>query len=174
MQTQPFPQQLLTVQDMLISYAFSLTSNKEDAKDLCQDTILKVMKNYDKYTEDLNFNGWLFRIMRNIFINNYHRSSRFNASADYIKEMYLDDLRSDYTFAPADYIYERDEIMSIIDGLNDDLRIPLVMHMEGYKYSEISKEKELPIGTVKSRIFLARKKLKNSLKDYISKDSQSC
>ncbi len=76
MESTTFQTRLMSLQANMLNFAYMLTSNRDDAYDLLQDTMLKVLDNRDKYTENTNFKGWVFTIMRNIFINNYRRVVR--------------------------------------------------------------------------------------------------
>ena len=83
-----FQQRLLELQDNMLNFAYLLTSNNEEAHDLLQDTTLKVLDNQDKYTDNTNFKGWVFTIMRNIFINNYRRLVRNQTMVDQTDDLY--------------------------------------------------------------------------------------
>ena len=133
-----FQDRLLGLQDNLLNFAYMLTANREEAKDLLQDTTLKALDNEDKYIDNVNFKGWVFTIMRNIFINNYRRVVRNQTK----------------------------EITTAINSFSEEYRIPFSMHVAGYKYHEIAEKMDLPLGTVKSRIFFARQRLQEMLKDY--------
>lgn len=76
MGTEKFQNDLMRLQSNLLNFAYMLTSNRDDAYDLLQDTTLKALDNEAKYAENTNFKGWVFTIMRNIFINNYRRIAR--------------------------------------------------------------------------------------------------
>ena len=76
MQYDTFQSKLISIQRNLLNYAYTLTANRDDAYDLLQDTTLKALDNRDKYVENVNFKGWMFTIMRNLFINNYCKSVR--------------------------------------------------------------------------------------------------
>ena len=82
MNSNNFQQRLLGLQDNLLNFAYMLTSDREEAKDLLQDTTLKALDNEDKYIDNVNFKGWVFTIMRNIFINNYRRIVRNQTIVD--------------------------------------------------------------------------------------------
>lgn len=158
-----FQYKLISLQDPLLRFAFSLTSNEEDAKDLLQETFLKALKYCDKFVTESNFKAWTCTIMKNTFINNYHRSLRYDMYCEHSKV----ELVHNETFASGsdnpDSVYRSKELEKIIETLDDDLKMPFKMHHEGYKYKEIAKSLTLNIGTVKSRIFVARKKLMKRL-----------
>ena len=161
-----FREQLLNIQESLYSFAYMLTADKEEAKDLVQDTTLKVLNNYNKYFNDINFKGWVFTIMRNIFINNHHRFVRSQTIVDNTETLYHLNLPQESGIETPDGNYTISEIYRIISMFSEDYQIPFSMHIAGYKYSEIASFLKLPIGTIKSRIFYARKKLQVVLKDY--------
>ena len=83
-----FQDRLLGLQDNLLNFAYMLTANREEAKDLLQDTTLKALDNEDKYIDNVNFKGWVFTIMRNIFINNYRRVVRNQTIIDQTEDLY--------------------------------------------------------------------------------------
>lgn len=161
-----FQTKLLGLQSNLLNFAYMLTSNRDDAYDLLQDTTLKALDNEDKYVDNVNFKGWVFTIMRNIFINNYRKVVRSATVIDQTEDLYHLNLPQDSGFETPDGSVAAKEITDAINAFSDDYRIPFSMHVAGYKYNEIAEEMNLPIGTVKSRIFLARQRLQKSLKDY--------
>lgn len=161
-----FNNQLLTHQNVLKYFALKLTTNMDDAEDLLQETFLKALKYKDKFQEQTNLKSWLYTIMKNTFINNYRRNVRKrNVITNSDDKDYLIPAPNFSAVSPESH-YNFKEISKTIDKLSDDCRIPFEMHNDGYKYKEIADELGLPIGTVKSRIFLARQKLTKALKDY--------
>ena len=161
-----FKQRLLGLQDNLLNFAFQLTTNREEAQDLLQDTTLKVLDNEEKYVDNVNFKGWVFTIMRNIFINNYRRQVRSATVIDNTQDFYHLNLCQESGLQTPEGSYATKEISRIINEFSEDYRQPFTMYVAGYKYSEIAEKMGLPLGTVKSRIFFARKKLQALLKDY--------
>lgn len=161
-----FERDLLGMQDNLLHFAYTLTSDREEAKDLLQDTTLKALDNQDKYIENVNFKGWVFTIMRNIFINNYRKVVRNQTMVDQTEDLYHLNLPQDSGFESPDGAYTIQEINKAIAGFSNEYKIPFSMHVAGYKYSEIAERMSLPLGTVKSRIFFARQQLQAMLKDY--------
>ncbi len=154
-----FHYKLVNLQENLSKYAFSLTADKEDAKDLVQETFLKALKCYEKYIYETNFKGWMFTIMKNTFINTYRQSKNHHTFCDPINEgFYLKNVLSPGSDNPESR-YISKEIEDIIETLNENFKIPFKMHHEGFKYKEIADMLELKIGTVKSRIFFTRKKI---------------
>ncbi len=166
MRTETFQSNLMTLQANLFNFAMMLTSSRDDAYDLLQDTTLKALDNQEKYAEGTNFKGWVFTIMRNIFINNYRRSARTATMVDTTDNLYHLNLSQDSGLETPDGSYTAQEITAAINSFSDDFRIPFSMHVAGYKYNEIAEKMNLPLGTVKSRIFFARKKLQERFSDY--------
>lgn len=161
-----FQSNLMNLQANLLNFAYMLTSNRDDAYDLLQDTTLKALDNEDKYAENTNFKGWVFTIMRNIFINNYRRAGRAATVVDTTENLYHLNLCQESGIETPEGAYGVNEISAAIDEIADEYRIPFVMHVQGYKYNEIAEHMNLPLGTVKSRIFFARKKLQTRFADY--------
>ncbi len=161
-----FESRLMSLQGNLMNFALSLTSNREDAKDLLQETTLRVLDNQEKYYENVNFKGWVFTIMHNIFVNNYRRIVRTQTIIDQTDNLYHLNLSQDSSYNSPEKAYTLNEIMNTLNNFEDTYRIPFSMHVMGYKYEEIAKKIDLPLGTVKSRIFFARKKLQALLKEY--------
>ncbi|MCH5221077.1 MAG: sigma-70 family RNA polymerase sigma factor [Muribaculaceae bacterium] len=161
-----FQSNLLSLQSNLLNFAYMLTSNRDDAYDLLQDTTLKALDNEDKYEAGTNFKGWVFTIMRNIFINNYRRGVRSATVIDTSDNLYQLNLSQDSGIESPEDSYTATEIMAAIKEFGEEYRKPFSMHIAGYKYEEIAEQMGLPVGTVKSRIFAARKKLQERFKDY--------
>ena len=157
---------LLSLQSNLLNFAYMLTSNYDDAYDLLQDTTLKALDNEDKYVDNVNFKGWVFTIMRNIFINNYRKVVRSSTVVDKTEELYHLNLPQDSGFQTPEGSFAAMEITKAINSFSDEYRVPFSMHVAGYKYNEIAEKMNLPLGTVKSRIFFARQKLQQQFHDY--------
>ena len=102
--------------------------------------------------------------MKNIFINNYRKKSKANTIVDTTDNLYFINSSSTIVSNGAGTNIQMDELNGMIKGLEDSIRVPFEMHYEGYKYQEIADQLELPLGTVKSRIFFARKELKSTIK----------
>jgi RNA polymerase sigma-70 factor (ECF subfamily) len=166
MGTAKFQSNLMSLQANMLNFAYMLTSNRDDAYDLLQDTTLKALDNEDKFTEGTNFKGWVFTIMRNIFINNYRRGARQATVVDTTENLYLLNIAQDSGMETPEGSYSVSEISDSISDLPEEFRIPFSMHVAGYKYNEIAEHMQLPLGTVKSRIFFARKKLQQRFADY--------
>ncbi len=158
--------QLLGLQGNMMSFAMRLTANKEDARDLLQDTALRVLSNQDKFIDNSNFKGWVFTVMKNTFINHYHKLTRAQSMIEKSVDLYNVDTINPFGSDSTEDICSFNEINKAIEGLNEELRTPFVMSVSGYKYNEIAEKLNIPLGTVKSRIFFARKKLQSELKDF--------
>lgn len=161
-----FNHQLITLEDKLSRFALSLTANKDDAKDLLQETMYKALVYRDQFVQYTNLKAWTYTIMKNTFINNYRRSVRQNTTFDNTKDLFFLNQNKDTITVSPDSAYATQEVNKVIDSLEDEFKIPFKMHTEGYKYKEIAQKLDLKIGTVKSRIFFTRKKLMEALKDY--------
>ena len=161
-----FRKNLIGIQDELLRFAFKLTADREDANDLLQETSLKALDNEDKYTPDTNFKGWVYTIMRNIFINNYRRVVREQTFVDQTENLYHLYLPQDMAYESTERSYDLKEIRRVVNSLPKEYRIPFSMHVSGFKYREIAEKLNLPLGTVKSRIFFTRQKLQEELKDF--------
>lgn len=161
-----FENKLLDLRDNMLNFALTLTSNREEAKDLMQETTLRVLDNKEKYYENVNFKGWVFTIMHNIFVNNYRKLVRSQTIIDKTENLYHLNLPQDSGFDTPDGAYTIKEINKAINSFTDEYKIPFSMHVAGYKYEEIAQHLGLPIGTVKSRIFFARKRLQELLRDF--------
>ena len=161
-----FENQLVDLHGNMLNFALTLTANREEAKDLLQETALRVLNNKEKYYEDTNFKGWVFTIMHNIFVNNYRRIVRSQTIIDSSTNLYHLDLPQDSGFDTPSEACTITEINQAINSFTDEYKVPFSMHVSGYKYEEIATHLDLPIGTVKSRIFFARKKLQTLLRDF--------
>ena len=166
MATATFQTRLMDLQANLLNFAYMLTSNRDDAYDLLQDTTLKALDNSDKYVENTNFKGWVFTIMRNIFINNYRRVARSATVIDQTDDLYHLNLSQDSGIDSPEGSFAAQEITAAINEFPEKYRVPFSMHVAGYKYNEIADEMGLPLGTVKSRIFFARQQLQERFSDY--------
>ena len=162
-QATEFHTQLDKMSVLLHSFAFNLTKNAEDAKDLYQETAYRAMTNMDKFRPGTNFKAWLFTIMKNIFINNYRKKVKANTILDTTDNQYYLNSGTHATGNAAEGSMMLKELNFMVDNLDDSIRIPFLMHFEGFKYQEIADELQLPLGTVKSRIFFARKELKEKI-----------
>lgn len=161
-----FKDRVIGLQGNLMSFAYQLTSNKEAAQDLLQDTTLKALDSEDKFTDNVNFKGWMLTIMRNIFINNYRQNVRKATIIDQTEDLYHLNISQESGLTTPEGSYAVKEITAALNEFSDEYRIPFNMYVAGYKYNEIATKLGLPVGTIKSRIFFARKHLRAQLEDY--------
>jgi RNA polymerase sigma factor (sigma-70 family) len=159
-----FNNALLEMQNKLHYYALSLTSDSEKASDLLQETMLKALTHRDKFSQNTNFKAWVYTIMKNTFINEYRRKVKAKNSLIDPKNDFNSFMGNEYPSPESSY--QSGEINKSISQLTEDYRIPFTMFLEGYKYKEIADELDLPLGTVKSRIFFTRKRLEKVLTGY--------
>lgn len=159
--------------DALYTFAFHLTLNEEDANDLVQETYLKAFRFIDKYHEGTNAKAWLFKILKNAFINQYRRKSKQPTQVDYEEIInYHDEEDSQYSSYQdlREDMFQHmmgDEVTEAINALPVDFRVVILLcDIEGFTYEEISKIIDIPIGTVRSRLHRARNMLKDKLKAY--------
>lgn len=165
MSTIEFNDSLIRLESYLKSFAMTFTRNQEDANDLTQETMLKAMSYRNHYTPQTNFKAWVFTIMRNIFINQYRRKVKSGTIFDHSADLFLLN-HSDGGGNPTENYLLGKELNQKIALLADEYKRPFEMHHKGFRYKEIADELHIPIGTVKSRIFIARKKLMEQLPDY--------
>ena len=166
MTAQEFTNSLIGMKGNLQRFAMTLTSDRDSALDLVQDTYLKAITYREKFVDYSNLKAWVFTIMKNTFINNYRRNIKENTLIDGTQDLYYVNTTGDKGFISPESSYAQEEIEKAIDSLTDEFRIPFRMHINGFKYKEIADELGLKIGTVKSRIFFTRQKLMQMLKDY--------
>ena len=166
MGTAKFQSNLMNLQNNLLNFAYMLTSNRDDAYDLLQDTTLKALDNEDKYAENTNFKGWVFTIMRNIFINNYRRQVLRAAVVDTTVDLYKLNLSLESGVETPEGSFAAKDISAVIGQFSYDYKEPFTMYLAGYKYGEIASKMQLPLSTVKSRIFFARRRLQSILREY--------
>jgi RNA polymerase sigma-70 factor (ECF subfamily) len=141
----------------LKNYAYKLTRNSDDADDLMQDTFLKAIHYKDKFLDATNLKAWLSIIMKNTFINNYRRAKKKQEVDQHVVNTIKETMRmSVHDSSPYSNMLFN-ELSVLIQKLKSDYKLPLELFIEGYKYNEIADQLNLPLGTVKSRIFLARK-----------------
>lgn len=147
-------------------FAMKLTKDTEDANDLLQETLLKAFTNREKFNEGTNLKAWLYTIMKNTFITNYQRLVRRNTFIDTTDSLHFINSSESTTDNLAYSEFAMSDIGKAIDGLDESYRAPFMMHYRGFKYHEISERLKIPIGTVKNRIHIARKELKDKLVQY--------
>ncbi len=159
-----FNTQFKNLSSMLQAFAYNLTKNTEDAKDLFQETAYRAMTNRDKFHPGTNLKAWLFTIMKNIFINNYRKKVKANTIMDSTENLFYINSGATTISNAGDSNIMVKELTQMVDSLEESIRIPFMMHYQGFKYQEIADHFDLPLGTVKSRIFFARKELKELVK----------
>ncbi len=152
-------------ENLLRPFAFNLTKSWEESEDLIQDTFCRALANQDKFSEGTNIKGWLFTIMRNIFINNYHKKQRGHAVLDSSQNQFLINNTYKTERNGSEGIFLTEAIDKAMQQISPDFTGPFMMHFNGFQYIEIAEQFNLPLGTVKSRIFFARKELQSKLKD---------
>lgn len=158
-----FQSELSKLETVLMKFAFKLTRDREDAKDLYQEMAFRALRNESKFKEGTNLKAWLFTIMRNIFINNYRKKIKRNTILDATDNQYYLNVGNLKVNNGANSNLMMQEFQTIINGLDESIREPFMLHYHGYKYQEIADQLDLPLGTIKSRIFFARKALKQNI-----------
>ncbi|MBN7813900.1 sigma-70 family RNA polymerase sigma factor [Algoriphagus pacificus] len=159
--------------DSMYNFAYRLTFDEDDAKDLVQDTYLKAYRFINSFEQGTNAKAWLFRILKNSFINEYRKKSKQPAKVDYQEvETYYnsDDVQyQSTTDLRADSVKDMlgDEISNALNSLAVDFRTVIILcDLEGFTYEEMAKILDIPIGTVRSRLHRARNLLKEKLRGY--------
>lgn len=153
-------------ESFLYQLAMKLTRSLEDSNDLIQETYFKALKSRDKFKEGTNLKGWLYTIMRNTFINAYRKEKNQNTFVDETDSNYFIDSTVVHKTTNAESKLEQDYLMEQINSIEKPYVDTFMLYFNGYKYDEIAEKLNVPLGTVKSRIFLARKKMMSKLKDY--------
>lgn len=169
-----FEREALIHIDALMRTAKRMTRTEADAEDLVQETMLKAYRFFDKFEEGTNCKAWLFKIMTNIFINNYRSKSKApeSMSVDDVDDgfLYGQLARIPGTIDPEREFFSKifdDDVKGAIGELPEDFRIVVVLSfLEGFSYQEIADITGLQIGTVKSRLHRGRKLLQKGLWDY--------
>lgn len=156
----------------LYNFAYHLTFSEEDSNDLVQETYLKAYKNIDKYEKGTNAKAWLFRILKNAFINEYRKKVNRPQRVDFDDIVNYQDGESEQILFQdfRQEIYQNligDEVTSAVNALGVEFRtVVLLCDVEGFTYEEISNIIDIPIGTVRSRLHRARNMLKRRLYNY--------
>ncbi|MCI4670872.1 MAG: RNA polymerase sigma factor [Bacteroidia bacterium] len=161
-----FNKAVVDIQTSLKPIAYKLTRDSEEANDLIQETLLKAIANREKFTDGTNLKAWLYTIMKNTFITNYHRLVKRKTFIDTTDNLHFINSSKHITENAAGTKLAMDEINDAIKDLSYEYKTPFLMHFKGYKYFEIADILNIPIGTVKNRIHIARKELKGKLKSY--------
>lgn len=168
-----FEEEFMPQIDALYNFAYHLTYNEADADDLVQDTYMKAYRFIEKYDTGTNAKAWLFKILKNAFINQYRKKSKQPTKVDYEEIVsYHDEEDTNYSsyLDLREEIFQGmmgDEVTNAINALPVDFRtVILLCDIEGFTYEEISKIIDIPIGTVRSRLYRSRNLLKEKLKGY--------
>ncbi len=173
MKEELFQREMVPHMSLLYNFALRTTGNVDDAKDLLQDTYVKAYRFIDKYERGTNAKAWLFRIMKNSFINDYRRQARTPEQVDYdeIQDYYdlvkkhsddSNDLRSQFFKNMLD-----DDIVKAMESLTEEFRTIIILSdLEGLTYEEIAEVLEIPLGTVRSRLHRARKVMQQKLRKF--------
>lgn len=151
--------------------ALQLTRNNDDANDLVQETMLKALKYKERFSEGSNLKAWLYTILRNSFINNYRRMAKRNTFIDTTDNTFFLDQATHNVVNQAELKFIRRDLEIAISSLPSELKVTFMLNAEGFKYHEIAEALQIPIGTVKTRIFVARRLLRQKLRVYASEYS---
>lgn len=164
MNSNEFIGQFNTFRGVLKATAMRLMNNHDEAEDLVQETAYKAYKYLRLYQQDTNFVAWLLTIQRNIFINNYRRSRKRQHIFEYAVDNHLIGSQDRTVNNEGESTVTMQELDASVNQLSEDFKVPFLMSYRGYKYHEIAEVLDLPLGTVKSRIFFARKQLRKALR----------
>ena len=163
---QEYSSQIVKVSKSLKPFAIKLTKDVEDANDLLQDTLIKGYTNRDKFSDGTNLKAWLFTIMKNTFITNYQKMVRRNTFIDVTDNLHYINSIENSAQNLGNNTFVQSDLEKALNKLEEDYLSPFMMYFRGYKYHEIAVSLEIPIGTVKNRIHIARKELKQMLQMY--------
>jgi len=160
----------------LYNYALHLTMNPDDAEDLVQETYLKAYRFFNSFERGTNCKAWLFKILKNNYINRFRKNSKEPGKVDYdlIKDFYhsIKDVQNDTSEAESDYFHSllHEEVYQALQSLPEEFReVIQLCDIEGFTYEEIANMVESPIGTVRSRLYRGRKLLREQLEEYAKK-----
>jgi len=159
--------------DSMYNFAFRLTNDEDDANDLVQDTYMKAFRFINSFQQGTNAKAWLFRILKNSFINDYRKKSKQPAKVDYQEVETTYNSESTDAESTTDLRTETvqdmigDEVATALNSLPVDFRTVIILcDIEGFTYEEMAKILDIPIGTVRSRLHRARNLLKEKLRSY--------
>lgn len=150
---------LIQISPNLRKFAYKLTGNDYDAEDLYQETALRIYAKREKFRVNTNFEAWAKVIMRNLFINNYRKKARQNTYVDSSPNQFILNGADNAAQSKGESNINYKELVQMVQNLPENLKSPFWMSYKGYKYEEIAELLDTPMGTIKSRIFLARKQL---------------
>lgn len=165
MSNRQFTSEMDRLENILFSFALRLTRNYEDAQDLMQETAFRAYKHRDKFTLGTNFKSWVSTIMRNTYINRYRKEKNRKHVNEPIESFLFALENKSIVPNQGEMNVRMKELTRMLDNIGDIYSVPFLMFYRGYEYKEIAAHLNIPIGTVKSRIFLARKKLKEMVGD---------
>ena len=168
-----FDREAMPHMKLLYNYALRMSGDREDADDLVQDTYMRAFKFFHKFEKGTNCKAWLFRIMKNCYINRYRKNKKEPPKVDYEDvQNFYDSIRSELV-DPNDLEQKvfanllDDDVMNALNSLQDDYKTVVILcDLEGLSYDEISEFLDCPIGTVRSRLHRGRKILQNKLTEY--------
>jgi len=163
MSEKEFSTKLINIEKDLRRFASNYTSVSHEVDDLVQETFYKALTNKEKFADNTNFKAWTFTILKNIFINNYRKQSRFNTGSTEVDFSAPNLLKYNYVSEISETDIRLKEVKEKVNKLDKKIKIPFKMHIGGYKYKEIAHYLEIPIGTVKSRIFSAKQILEQEM-----------
>jgi RNA polymerase sigma-70 factor (ECF subfamily) len=170
-----FDRESLPYLDSLYNAAYRMARNSQDAEDLVQETFLKAYKYYDKFQEGTNLKAWLFKILKNTFINSYRKKQSRPPQADFAAlEGSFESIISDESFQkikdPEEEVLEQvldEDVQRALEDLSEEYRMVIILaDLEGFAYKEIAEILEIPVGTVMSRLYRARRQLEDALLQY--------
>ncbi|MFP8489697.1 sigma-70 family RNA polymerase sigma factor [Gracilimonas sp. Q87] len=171
-----FDEEIIPHMDALYNFALRLTTDPNDAEDLVQDTIVKAYRFFSSYEKGTNAKAWMFRILKNSFINNYRKTSKKPSQVDYDEvSPYYESIRAERTeTSDLESLMFRemmdDDLSNALTRLPEDFRtVVLLCDVEGYTYEEIANMLDVPIGTIRSRLHRGRNLLKTELLEYAKK-----
>lgn len=156
---QKFVSDLVSLRDQLFYYALQLTESRDEALDLVQETSYKALKHNNNSKQYEHIRAWLYTILRNTHINHLRSGYRRNTWTGTEESNHAQNFSMIPEAEQPDRIYFRKELHEKISNLHLNYARPLIMHMQGYSYKEIAEHMHVPIGTIKSRIFLAKQKI---------------
>lgn len=166
MTAQEFSNHIAKLTKSLKPFAIRLTKDTDDANDLIQDTLLKGYTNRDKFSDGTNLKAWMFTIMKNTFITNYQKMVRRNTFIDVTDNLHYINSVENSTSNLANGLFIQKDLTKALNALEETYLSPFMLYFSGYKYHEIAESLNIPIGTVKNRIHIARKELKHRLPMY--------
>lgn len=171
-----FEDEIIPHLDAMYNFALRLTSDPSDAEDLVQDTIVKAYRFFSSYEKGTNAKAWLFRILKNSYINNYRKKSKQPNQVDYDEvSTFYETIRAERTDTSdlEDKMFRDlidDDISQALEELPEDFRtVVLLCDVEGFTYEEIANMLDVPIGTIRSRLHRGRNLLKAQLQEYAEK-----